>query len=128
MSWLCFKQKQRTTDYHNTAQSNQGKLKVSDTDPNAPGEDYVAKAKRLELEQLAAEQGVQPITDIDSLKADFWPEDETIEDFVRMSGNIAELGILSFSARKYRDSAITQPSVAASQQLLRRSEFSLCYV
>jgi hypothetical protein len=35
------------------------------------------------LEGLAAEQGVQPIMDLDSLRADFWPEDESVDDFVR---------------------------------------------
>ena len=56
---------------------------MSDTDPNALGKDYVAKARRQELVQLAAEQGVEPIANLDSLKADFWPEDESVEDFVR---------------------------------------------
>ena len=32
-------------------------------------------------EVLAAEQGVKPIGNIDELKADFWPEDESIDDF-----------------------------------------------
>jgi hypothetical protein len=38
---------------------------------------------RRQLEKLAAEQGVQPITDFASLRADFWPEDESVDDFVR---------------------------------------------
>jgi hypothetical protein len=42
-----------------------------------------AEAARKELERLAAEQGVRPITDFESLEADFWPEDESIDDFVR---------------------------------------------
>ena len=42
-----------------------------------------AEVARRQLEQLAAEQGVQPITDFDSLRADFWPEDESVDDFVR---------------------------------------------
>jgi hypothetical protein len=42
-----------------------------------------AEAARKELERLAVEQGVRPITDFDSLRADFWPEDESVEDFVR---------------------------------------------
>jgi len=41
------------------------------------------EAARKELEKLAAENGVQPITDFDSLKADFWPEEESVDDFVR---------------------------------------------
>ena len=43
-----------------------------------------AKAARRQLEKLAAEQGVQPITDFGSLRADFWPEDESVDDFVRV--------------------------------------------
>ena len=42
-----------------------------------------AEAARKKLERLAVEQGVRPITDFDSLRADFWPEDESVEDFVR---------------------------------------------
>jgi phage terminase small subunit len=42
-----------------------------------------AEAARKELERLAAERGVQPITDFDSLRADFWPENESVDDFVR---------------------------------------------
>lgn len=42
-----------------------------------------ADAARKELERLAAEQQVRPITDFDSLKAGFWPEDENVDDFVR---------------------------------------------
>ena len=42
-----------------------------------------AAVARRQLEKLAAEQSVRPITDFDSLRADFWPEDESIDDFVR---------------------------------------------
>lgn len=35
-----------------------------------------------DLETLARIQGVKPITDIDSLRGDFWPEDEDIDDFI----------------------------------------------
>ena len=34
------------------------------------------------IEELAAEQGVKPVTDLKSLVADFWPEDETADDFI----------------------------------------------
>jgi hypothetical protein len=33
-------------------------------------------------EELAAEQGVKPIASIDDLRADFWPEDESIDEFL----------------------------------------------
>ena len=42
-----------------------------------------AAVARRQLEKLAAEQSVRPISDFDSLRADFWPEDESIDDFVR---------------------------------------------
>ncbi len=42
-----------------------------------------AEIARRQLEKLAVEQGVQATTDFDSLKADFWPEDESVDDFVR---------------------------------------------
>lgn len=34
------------------------------------------------LEQLMAEQGTQPVTDVSTLHGDFWPEDESIETFL----------------------------------------------
>ena len=34
------------------------------------------------LEELQAEQGTGPITDVRVLRGDFWPEDEPIEDFL----------------------------------------------
>ena len=42
-----------------------------------------SEAARMELEKLAAEKGVQPITDFESLRAKFWPEEESVDDFVR---------------------------------------------
>jgi len=42
-----------------------------------------AEIARRQLEKLAVEQGVLPITEFDSLKADFWPKDESVDDFVR---------------------------------------------
>lgn len=42
-----------------------------------------AESARKELERLAAEQQVRPITNFESLKASFWPEDENVDDFVR---------------------------------------------
>ena len=35
-----------------------------------------------DLDALAEAQGVRPIEDIDDLVADFWPEDESVEDFI----------------------------------------------
>lgn len=36
----------------------------------------------VDLETLAATQGVRPITNLDDLVGDFWPEDESVDDFV----------------------------------------------
>ena len=37
-----------------------------------------------ELEAIAKKQGTQPLKHIEDLYGDFWPEDETADDFVRM--------------------------------------------
>ena len=37
---------------------------------------------QADLETLAAQQGVQPITNFEDLLGDFWPEDETADDFI----------------------------------------------
>jgi hypothetical protein len=37
---------------------------------------------RLDLEALASEQGVEPADDFDALLGDFWPEDESVDEFV----------------------------------------------
>jgi hypothetical protein len=34
------------------------------------------------IEQLVAEQGTGPITDVSMLHGSFWPEEESVEDFV----------------------------------------------
>ncbi len=34
------------------------------------------------IEQLMAEQGTGPITDLSVLHGDFWPEEESVEEFV----------------------------------------------
>jgi hypothetical protein len=34
------------------------------------------------IDQLMAEQGTGPITDVSALHGDFWPEDETVEGFL----------------------------------------------
>lgn len=34
------------------------------------------------VDQLMAEQGTGPITDVSALHGDFWPEDESVEDFL----------------------------------------------
>jgi len=39
--------------------------------------------KRIDVQALARQQGVEPIEDPDVLRGDFWPEDESIDDFLR---------------------------------------------
>ena len=34
------------------------------------------------LEALSAAQGVEPLSDVNALSGDFWPEDETADDFI----------------------------------------------
>lgn len=36
----------------------------------------------IDLETLAAQQGVTPVCDTAVLPGDFWPEDENVDDFV----------------------------------------------
>ncbi len=49
--------------------------------PN-PGGGLAAEFDALpDLDALAREQGVSPIENIDELIGDFWPEDESIDDF-----------------------------------------------
>lgn len=36
----------------------------------------------VSAEELARQQGVKPITDISELYGDFWPEDETCDEFL----------------------------------------------
>jgi hypothetical protein len=36
------------------------------------------------IEQLMADQGTGPITDVSMLHGDFWPEEESIEDFLEI--------------------------------------------
>jgi excisionase family DNA binding protein len=53
-------------------------LGVSDT----PSMSQQPNHRSTRIEQLAAEQGVLPITDINQLLSDAWPEDESVEEFL----------------------------------------------
>lgn len=46
--------------------------------------------KPIDLEALAKEQGVEPITDPSSLKFEEWPEEDTVEDFIRRAKGLDE--------------------------------------
>ena len=37
----------------------------------------------VSIEELAVRQGVGPVEDVEALRGDFWPEDESIDGFVR---------------------------------------------
>lgn len=39
-------------------------------------------AGRLDLDVLAAKQGIKPLERLEDLYGDFWPEDENIDDFI----------------------------------------------
>lgn len=43
-------------------------------------DEFFAQPKK-DLATLAAEQGVRPVTNFDDLLGDFWPEDETADEF-----------------------------------------------
>jgi hypothetical protein len=56
---------------------------MAQRNPRAPDEPVSPELARKELERLAAEQDVKPINNLDILRADFWPKDENVDDFVR---------------------------------------------
>ncbi|MGH2603861.1 MAG: hypothetical protein ACRDJ9_31310, partial [Dehalococcoidia bacterium] len=45
------------------------------------GRDFFT-ARHLDLAALAARQRVQPVTHFEDLLGDFWPDDETAEEFI----------------------------------------------
>ena len=50
---------------------------------NRPAGVRYAAAGHPSIEQLMAEQGTGPITDVSVLHGDFWPEEEPLEEFLR---------------------------------------------
>lgn len=56
---------------------------MAQRNPNAADEPVTPELARKELERLAAEQNVKPISNLDMLRADFWPKDESVDDFVQ---------------------------------------------
>ncbi len=49
--------------------------------PAVAGTSFLAQPART-LPALAAEQGVQPVSNFDDLLGDFWPEEETADEFI----------------------------------------------
>jgi hypothetical protein len=45
------------------------------------GRAFLAQQPR-DLPTIAAEQGVQPVTSLDDLVGDFWPDDESVDEFI----------------------------------------------
>ena len=37
----------------------------------------------LDIEELAHQQGVEPVQSLADLRGDFWPEDESVDDFIK---------------------------------------------
>jgi len=61
--------------------------KVNRQHPGASADDCrapvpYASSGHPSVEQLMAQQGTGPITDVSMLHGDFWPEEETIEEFL----------------------------------------------
>lgn len=66
--------------------------------PVRPATVPYAAAGHPSIEQLMAEQGTGPITDVSVLHGDFWPEEESVEEFVA-------------TIREWRGHERTDPSV-----------------
>lgn len=55
---------------------------VSQSDMRQPEKGDSPFNSPIDLETLAAQQGVTPVTDAATLRGDFWPEEENVDDFV----------------------------------------------
>jgi predicted RNase H-like HicB family nuclease len=62
-----------------TSESGDGEAQNGAEDPEGPPRPFDA---RLDLAALASEQGVEPADDFDALLGDFWPDDESADEFV----------------------------------------------
>ena len=49
--------------------------------PVMSGREFMSQPRRT-WQELAAEQGVRPVERFEDLLGDFWPEDETADDFI----------------------------------------------
>ena len=50
--------------------------------PIVSGREFFAEKPRPDVMELAREQGVLPISSFDDLLGDFWPEDESVDEFI----------------------------------------------
>jgi hypothetical protein len=46
------------------------------------GSEFASMTGSRDMAEIAREQGVEPIRDLSSLRADFWPEDESVDEMV----------------------------------------------
>jgi hypothetical protein len=59
------------------------KIKHPDEEPHdRPASVPYAASGHPSIEQLMAEQGTGPITDVSVLHGNFWPEEESVDEFV----------------------------------------------
>jgi hypothetical protein len=63
-----------------SASDNQAGAPDEGTPSRPAGDDSFWRHKSIE--ELAAEKGVKPVTNPEELRGDFWPEDESIDDFL----------------------------------------------
>lgn len=49
---------------------------------SVPGSVFFALSNSADLATVTRMQGVSPVNDLDDLVADFWPEDESVDEFV----------------------------------------------
>lgn len=52
------------------------------TPPKRPPKRRLPKRPDIDIKALAAGQGAKPISSIEDLRADFWPESESTDDFI----------------------------------------------
>ncbi len=57
-------------------------IEIVEKETTSTGGDLLGFEEAIDIHQLAARQGVAPFTDLDALSGDFWPQDESADDFV----------------------------------------------
>lgn len=76
-TWFRFVPPEQARYQHRERLQTEPQENPGDTERNTLQEFYAVP----DLDALAEAQGIAPIEDIDELVADFWPEDETVEEF-----------------------------------------------
>ena len=70
------------TDESETMQPNGNGVPTDTNDNGSPMTDSLARSPREMIAELAAKQGVKPVTDISELRGDFWDPDESVDTFI----------------------------------------------